>query len=175
MIWPWHHGLDVVFSYVLLHVVKFGEPRWDKWLAWGENIYHFKHSSKFWLRGYWWFSFKGPLKLLNKRLRPKLEYCNNSVIFLTDFGEIWYAAFLWTPISSGKISARSQRPKARRSQGQRPNFQKVSRSNFNHNLGHLQRFHINFCPKTPHCRRFGFRAQGAAVQLWTLRGCCFIH
>ena len=39
MIWPWHHGLDVVFSYVLLHVVKFGEPRWDKCLAWGENMY----------------------------------------------------------------------------------------------------------------------------------------
>ena len=55
MIWPWHHGLDVVFSYVLLHVVKFGEPRWDKCLAWGENMYHFKHSSKFRRRGYLWF------------------------------------------------------------------------------------------------------------------------
>ena len=72
---------NVVFSYVLPYVVKFGEPRWDKWLAWGENIYHFKHSSKFWLRGYSRLSCKGPLKLLNKRLRPKHEYCNNSVIF----------------------------------------------------------------------------------------------
>ena len=72
---------NVVFSYVLPYVVKFGETRWDKWLACGENIYHFKHSSKFWLRGYLWFSFNGPLKLLNKRLRPKHEFCNNSVIF----------------------------------------------------------------------------------------------
>ena len=43
---------NVVFSYVLLYVVIFGEPWWDKWLAWGENIYHFKYSSKFWLSGY---------------------------------------------------------------------------------------------------------------------------
>ena len=72
---------NLVFSYVLPYVVKFGEPRWEKWLAWDENMHHSKHSSKFWLRGYLWFSFKGPLKLLNKRPRPKHELCNNSVIF----------------------------------------------------------------------------------------------
>ena len=54
--------------------------------------------------------------------------------------------------------------------GQRPEGQKIKGQNFNklteaifHNLDPLQRFHIKFCPKTPHCRRFGFIAQGA----WT--------
>ena len=84
---------------------------------------------------------------------------------MTDFDENLHAASFQTSICACKFSARSQRPKAKRSQGQRPNFQKISRSHFNHNLGHLQRFHINFCPKTPYCRRFGFRAQGVWVRL----------
>ena len=33
-----------------------------------------------------------------------------SHVILTDFDKILYAAFLWTPINTGKISARSQRP-----------------------------------------------------------------
>ena len=40
----------------------------------------YNHSGKFSIQGYSRLSCKGPLKLLNKRPRPKHEYCNNSAI-----------------------------------------------------------------------------------------------
>ena len=116
---------NVVFSYVLPYVVKFGEPRWDKWLAWGENIYHFKHSSKFWLRGYSRLSCKGPLKLLNKRLRPKHEYCNNSVIFRPILMRFGVQLSYGPPFSLAKFQQghKGQRPEGRKVKGQ--NFKKL--------------------------------------------------
>ena len=65
----------------MLYVVKLGLHRADKWLPWDESIHQKNHSGKVWIQGYSRLSCKGPLKLLNKRPRPKLEYCNNSVIF----------------------------------------------------------------------------------------------
>ena len=117
---------NLMFSYVLPYVVKFGEPRWEKWLAWGENMHHSKHSSKFWLRGYLWFSFKGPLKLLNKRPRPKYEYCNNSVIFwpiLMKFRmQLSYGPPF--PLAKFQLGRKGQRPEGRKVKGQ--NFKKFS-------------------------------------------------
>ena len=117
---------NVVFSYVLPYVVKFGEPRWDKWLAWGENIYHFKHSSKFWLRGYSRLSCKGPLKLLNKRLRPKHEYCNNSVIFRPILMKFGMQLSYGPPFSLAKFQQghKGQRPEGCKVKGQ--NFKKLA-------------------------------------------------
>ena len=48
----------------------------------------------------------------------------------------------------------------RRWQSQGPKFEKFIRSISNPNLGALLRFHITFCLKTPHCRRFSFRDHG---------------
>ena len=122
-------------SYVVLYVVKLGLHRADKWLPWDESIHQKNHSGKVWIQGYSRLSCKGPLKLLNKRPRPKLEYCNNSVIFepiLMKFGmQLSYGH----PFQLAKFQQGQKRPKTRRSH--RPNFQKVSRSNFNHNLGPL--------------------------------------
>ena len=58
-----------------------------------------------------------------------------------------------------ELGHKGQRPEGRKVKGQ--NFKKVFRSNFKPKLSPLQRFHITFCPKTPHCKRFCFRDQGA--------------
>ena len=124
---------NVVFSYVLPYVVKFGEPRWEKWLAWGENMHHSKHSSKFWLRGYLWFSFKGPLKLLNKRPRPKHELCNNSVIFRLIWMKFGMQLSYGPPFPLAKFQQghEGQRPEGRKVKGQ--NFKKFSEAILNLN------------------------------------------
>ena len=52
------------FFYVLPYVVKFGEPRWDKWLAWGENIYH-----------------KRPRRASPLPIKVKWQNCNKNMYF----------------------------------------------------------------------------------------------
>ena len=108
----------------MLYVVKLGLHRADKWLPWDESIHQKNHSGKVWIQGYSRLSCKGPLKLLNKRPRPKLEYCNNSVIFeaiLMKFGkQLSYGP----PFSVAKFQQghKGQRPEGCKVKGQ--NFKK---------------------------------------------------
>ena len=121
-----HTKARVFLCAAMPYVVKFGEPQWEKWLAWGENMHHSKHSSKFWLRGYLWFSFKGPLKLLNKRPRPKHELCNNSVIFRLIWMIFGMQLSYGPPFPLAKIQQghEGQRPEGHKVKGQ--NFKKLA-------------------------------------------------
>ena len=107
-------------SYVVLYVVKLGLHRADKWLPWDESIHQKNHSGKVWIQGYSRLSCKGPLKLLNKRPRPKLEYCNNSVIFepiLMKFGmQLSYGPPF--PVAKFQQGHKGQRPEGRKVKGQ---------------------------------------------------------
>ena len=70
-----------------------------------------------------WFSFKGPLKLLNKRPRPKHELCNNSVIFRLIWMKFGMQLSYGPPFPLAKIQQGSE--------GQRPEGHKVKGQNSN--------------------------------------------
>ena len=110
----------------MLYVVKLGLHRADKWLPWDESIHQKNHSGKVWIQGYSRLSCKGPLKLLNKRPRPKLEYCNNSVIFeaiLMKFGmQLSYGHPF--PLAKFQQGHKGQRPEGHKVKGQ--NFKKLA-------------------------------------------------
>ena len=107
-------------SYVVLYVVKLGLHRADKWLPWDESIHQKNHSGKVWIQGYSRLSCKGPLKLLNKRPRPKLEYCNNSVIFEAILMKFGMQLSYGPPFSVAKFQQghKGQRPEGRKVKGQ---------------------------------------------------------
>ena len=74
------------------------------------------------LGGYLWFSFKSPLKLLNKRLRPKREYCNNSVTFRLILMKLGMQPSYGPPFPLAKFQQgqKGQRPEGRK------NFRKLA-------------------------------------------------
>ena len=113
-------------SYVVLYVVKLGLHRADKWLPWDESIHQKNHSGKVWIQGYSRLSCKGPLKLLNKRPRPKLEYCNNSVIFQPILMKFGMQLSYGPPFPEAKFQQghKGQRPEGCKVKGQ--NFKKFS-------------------------------------------------
>ena len=110
----------------MLYVVKLGLHRADKWLPWDESIHQKNHSGKVWIQGYSRLSCKGPLKLLNKRPRPKLEYCNNSVIFQAILMKFGMQLSYGPPFSVAKFQQghKGQRPEGCKVKGQ--NFKKFS-------------------------------------------------
>ena len=73
-----------------------------------------------------WFSFKGPLKLLNKRPRPKHELCNNSVIFRLIWMKFGMQLSYGPPFPLAKIQQghEGQRPEGHKVKGQ--NFKKLA-------------------------------------------------
>ena len=104
----------------MLYVVKLGLHRANKWLAWDESIHRNNHSGKFWILSYLRLSCKGPLKLLNKRPMPKLEYCNNSVIFEAILMKFGMQLSYGPPFSVAKFQQghKGQRPEGRKVKGQ---------------------------------------------------------
>ena len=113
-------------SYLVLYIVKLGLHRADKWLPWDESIHQKNHSGKVWIQGYSRLSCKGPLKLLNKRPRPKLEYCNNSVIFEAILMKFGMQLSYGPPFSVAKFQQghKGQRPEGCKVKGQ--NFKKLA-------------------------------------------------
>ena len=142
-------------SYVVLYVVKIQGPLRGQLVISCHFTMHWERPPVFWLLRTQAEGSYGLAKLLSKRPRLKYKNGSKSVIYWSILMKFCMQLSNGHSLPLTKFQLGHKGQKASRPQGQRPKFQKVSGSSFNHNLGPQQWFPCNFRPKNCHCRRFG--------------------